>query len=287
MTKVKNIVVLATVLLLGACARTKIVPDDKLAQIFRDIYLTNAYNDKHRPPNFDSLNIYEPVFAKYGYKSADVQATIGNFAKRKSARLGDVVDAAIVLLEKENSFYQGRIAVLDTITRVARDRYATVVYSDSIITVRKTADTARLRIVIPLVDKTGTYEVRYDYLVDSVDTNVLRVNHYLLDNRNRQSSINSRRLRRLESENVTATFTPNENHRKLVLNLNGYPKNMTKPGLTITNLRVRHFLPDKVARDSMARSWFDYRANTDSLFYPSRGYPAPDSLGYILLPLSQ
>jgi hypothetical protein len=270
-------------ILFSSCAKTKIVPDDKLSQIFRDIYLTNSYNQQHRTPNFDSLNIYEPVFAKYGYTSDDVQFTIGNFAKRKSARLSDVVDAAIEMLEEQNSFYQGRIAVYDTIGRVAKERYAKVVYSDSLITVRKTADTARLRIEIPLVDKSGSYEVTYSYLIDSVDTNVLRVNHYLLNNGNRQSNNNSRRLRRLETEKVTATFTPNETHRKLVLDLNGYPDKMTTPSLTITDLKVRHFLPDQVARDSMARSWFDYRA-VDTLLYPSRGLPTVDSLGYILIP---
>jgi hypothetical protein len=277
---------LLILILSSSCAKTKIVPDDKLSQIFRDIYLTNAYNQQHHTPHLDSLNIYEPVFAKYGYTTRDVQFTIGNFAKRKSARLSDVVDTTIDLLDGENRFYQGRIAVYDTIGRIARERYAKTVYSDSLISVRKTADTARLRIVIPLVDKSGTYEVAYDYLIDSVDTNVLRVNHYLLNDHDRQSGNNSRRLRRLEKERVTATFTPNDTHRKLVLDLNGYPDKMTTPGLTITDLTVRHFLSDQVARDSMARSWFDYRA-VDTLLYPSRGLPTVDSLGYILLPERQ
>ena len=33
----------AFVLLLSACARHKIIPDDTLAQIFHDAFLTNAY----------------------------------------------------------------------------------------------------------------------------------------------------------------------------------------------------------------------------------------------------
>lgn len=269
-------------LLSGACTQTKIVPDDELALIFRDIYLTNAYDQQHRTPNLDSLNIYEPVFARHGYTTADVQQTIGNFAKRKSARLSDVVDEAIDMLDKESRFYRGRIAVYDTIGQIARERYAKLVYADSLIEVRRTADTSRLRIVVPL-EEPGMYEVNYEYYVDSTDMNSLRVNHYLIDDRNRQSGNNSRRLRRMADENVAVTFDVGVNHRKIMLDLNGYPDKMTSPNITISGLTIKRYLPDQVARDSMARSWFDFRA-VDTLLYPSRGMPAVDSLSYVLLP---
>ncbi len=274
------------ILLLAAAScgkRGKIIPDDKLAYVFRDIYLTNAYNQQHRTPNFDSLNIYEPVFAKYGYTTEDVQLTIGNFAKRKSARLSDVVDNAIDLLDKEDRFYQRRIAIYDTIGLVARDRYMAVVYTDSLIEVRKIADTARLRIVVP-TQVPGTYEVSYSYYVDSTDrNNNLRVNHYLVDNRNRQSANNTRRLRRFDRENVTASFTADGSHRKLVLDLNGYPEDMTKPNMTVNDLTVKRYLSDRTARDSMARQWFDYRMG-DTLLNPLRGVPPVGPEGYIILP---
>ena len=76
--------------LAGACARHKIIPDRKLAQIFHDAFLANAYIGSEQV-DIDSLNIYEPIFAGYGYTTEDVYYTIGNFSKRKSARLGDVV----------------------------------------------------------------------------------------------------------------------------------------------------------------------------------------------------
>lgn len=77
--------------LAGACARHKIIPDRKLAQIFHDAFLANAYIGSEQV-DIDSLNIYEPIFAGYGYTTEDVYYTIGNFSKRKSARLGDVVE---------------------------------------------------------------------------------------------------------------------------------------------------------------------------------------------------
>lgn len=284
----KNIAYAALLVFVGTAAlscgnKKKIVPDEKLAFIFRDVYLTNAYNQQHRVPNLDSLNIYEPVFAKYGYTTEDIQLTIGNFAKRKSARLSDVVDRAIDLLDEENRFYQGRIAIYDTVGQVARERFKTVVYADSLIEVRKISDTSRLRIIVP-IEMPGTYEVRYGYFMDSTDMNQnLRANHYLVDYRNRQSASNSRRMKRLEREIVTTSLTANKDHRKLVLNLNGYQNEMTKPHMTIDSLVVTRYLPDRVARDSMARSWFYYRA-VDSLLDPLWGVPPIDSLGYIMLP---
>lgn len=85
MKRIFRISLCAFLLLAGAaCTRHKIIPDEKLAQIFHDAFLTNAYIGDVRV-NIDSLNIYEPIFARYGYTTRDVYYTIGNFSKRKSA----------------------------------------------------------------------------------------------------------------------------------------------------------------------------------------------------------
>ena len=113
MKRIFRISLYAFLLLAGAaCTRHKIIPDEKLAQIFHDAFLTNAYIGDERV-NIDSLNIYEPIFARYGYTTRDVYYTIGNFSKRKSARLGDVVEMAIEKLETEGKFYDREVAVLD------------------------------------------------------------------------------------------------------------------------------------------------------------------------------
>jgi hypothetical protein len=110
-------------LALAGCRGPRIVPDDELAQIFHDIYLVNGYVAQ-RNVRIDTLNIYEPVFQSYGYTSEDIQYTIGNFAKRKSARLSDdVVELAVEMLRRESHHYHRRIAVRDTIANIARRRY--------------------------------------------------------------------------------------------------------------------------------------------------------------------
>ena len=87
-----------------SCSHHKIIPDDELALIFHDAFLANAYLGPRNLAH-DSLNVYEPIFARYGYTTQDVHYTIGNFSKRKSARLGDVVEQAIDLLESEGKFF--------------------------------------------------------------------------------------------------------------------------------------------------------------------------------------
>jgi hypothetical protein len=105
-----------------------VIPDDKLAQIFHDIYLVNGYVSQSGL-KVDSLNIYEPILEAHGYTSEDVQYTIGNFAKRKSARLSDdVVGVASEMLRRESNFYRGRLAIRDTIAAIARRKYADTVW---------------------------------------------------------------------------------------------------------------------------------------------------------------
>ena len=106
--------------LAGACARHKIIPDDTLAQIFHDAFLTNAYIGSEGVKT-DSLRIYEPIFARYGYTTDDVHYTIGNFSKRKSARLGDVVERAIEMLEAEGKYYNREVAVYTATLRRNRE----------------------------------------------------------------------------------------------------------------------------------------------------------------------
>ena len=152
-----------------ACSGYKIIPDDKLAQIFHDAYLTNAYMQQQglRP---DSINIYEPIYARYGYTTDDVQYTIGNFSKRKSARLSEVVEQAIEQLESESKQLRHEVGILDTIDNIARRTLRRTLLSDSVIRLERLRDTSRLRFVLDSI-RPGDYTVAFDYLIDSLDRN--------------------------------------------------------------------------------------------------------------------
>ena len=240
MKRIFRISLCAFLLLAGAaCTRHKIIPDEKLAQIFHDAFLTNAYIGDVRV-NIDSLNIYEPIFARYGYTTRDVYYTIGNFSKRKSARLGDVVEMAIDKLEAEGKFYDREVAVLDTIDNVARRTFTRTVYADSLIRVGSLRDTARLRIAVDV--QPGEYELRLKYLVDSLYSTTLR--------RNR-------------TENFTRRFTVDTTHRRLHLDFLDFREKPLRPSVTVTGLEIDYIPTTSVAVDSLYRQQLDLRIFAD------------------------
>ena len=156
-----TILLLAVVALLTACNKPKEIPDKDLGAIFRDAMLVNAYLAINPGTNLDSLRVYEPIFARYGYTAEDVQYTVHNFSRRKSAHLSDVAEYMILLLDREANALNLQVAKLDTVERVARRRYTKVVRSDTAVNVRKEAsfdhkydimpeDTSFVRLVIDM-----------------------------------------------------------------------------------------------------------------------------------------
>ena len=246
MKRIFRISLCAFLLLAGAaCTRHKIIPDEKLAQIFHDAFLTNAYIGDVRV-NIDSLNIYEPIFARYGYTTRDVYYTIGNFSKRKSARLGDVVEMAI-----------------DTIDNVARRTFTHTVYADSLIRVGSLRDTARLRIAVDV--QPGEYELRLKYLVDSLDRNEKGLRGVVwLENRDGgRSSVYSTTLRRNRTENFTRRFTVDTTHRRLHLDFLDFREKPLRPSVTVTGLEIDYIPTTSVAVDSLYRQQLDLRIFAD------------------------
>ena len=145
----------------AACSRPRIIPDEQLAAIFRDAYLTNAYVSREQIDT-DSLKLYEPVFDRYGYTAEDVYYTIGNFSRRKSARLSDVVERAIVLLDTEGARYDHEVAVLDTIDRVARRTATRTLRTDTLLRVERLRDTSLLHFALDSI-RPGDYRVTFRY----------------------------------------------------------------------------------------------------------------------------
>lgn len=163
-----TILLLAIVALLTACNKPKEIPDKDLGAIFRDAMLVNAYLAINTGTELDSLRVYEPIFARYGYTAEDVQYTIHNFSRRKSANLSDVAEYMILLLDREANALNLQVAKLDTVENVARRRFTKVMLADTAINVRKEADSLRLRFVVePIV--AGTYNISAKYTLDSLD----------------------------------------------------------------------------------------------------------------------
>ena len=255
----------AFLLLLSACARHKIIPDDTLAQIFHDAFLTNAYIGSEGVKT-DSLRIYEPIFARYGYTTDDVHYTIGNFSKRKSARLGDVVERAIEMLEREGKIYNQEVAVLDTIDNVARRTFTRTVLADSLIRVGSLRDTARLSITLDV--EPGEYSLSLKYLVDSLDRNEkgLRGVVWLERRDSTRTNVYTTTLRRDRQENFTRRFTVDTTHRRLWVDFIEFRGKPQRPSLTVSDLKIDYTPETSAAVDSLYMQQLDIRIFADEFF---------------------
>ncbi len=272
--------ILSFVLLLSAvaCARDRIIPDRELAMIFHDAFLANAYVQQ-KSVDLDSLNIYEPIFAKYGYTTEDVQYTIGNFSKRKSARLSDVVEEAIARLEIEGRHYDKEVSILDTVDRVAQRTFTRTVLADSLIRVKSLRDTSKLSFVMDVLP--GEYRVSLDYMVDSLDKNKLTLRSilWLECTDSTRTSYTTNVLRRDNEEHILRTFRTDSSHRRLHMHLLTFGKEKPqRPSVTVRNLKVDYIPPADRAVDSLYAKQLDIRIFADEFFETLASREPQDSI---------
>ena len=262
MKRVITILLVAAALAATGCRRYKVIPDRTLGQIFHDAMLTNAYVD-NQGVSIDSLNIYEPIFARYGYTTEDVRYTLEEFSRRKSAHLSDVAEYMILLFDREAAELNRQVAVLDTIDNVARRTFTRTVYADSLIRVGALRDTARLRIAVDV--QPGEYELRLKYLVDSLDRNEKGLRGVVwLENRDGgRSSVYSTTLRRNRTENFTRRFTVDTTHRRLHLDFLDFREKPLRPSVTVTGLEIDYIPSTSVAVDSLYQQQLDLRIFAD------------------------
>ena len=263
----KKTLLLALTLLLfaGSCSRHKIIPDGELAQIFHDAFLTNAYLNSERVST-DSLRLYEPIFARYGYTTEDVYYTIGNFSKRKSARLGDVVERAIDMLEEEGKRYSREVAILDTIDHVAQRTFTRTVMSDSLIRVGTLRDTSLLNFTFDV--EPGEYALSLDYEIDSLDRNDrgIKGSMWLERTDGSRANIYTTTLRRQRSEHLSRRFTVDTTHRRLHISLLNFNDRPQRPSVTVSDLEVEYIPPKKAAVEQLYEKQLSIRIFADEFF---------------------
>lgn len=279
-TFLRTILLAAIFALATSCNKPRVIPDQTLADIFHDSYLANSYVDLHGI-EVDSLMLYEPIFAKYGYTIEDLHYTINSFSKRKSARMSDVVDLAIRRLEDEADHLNEEVADLDTIDAIARRRFVQRIYFDSLLRMRKPADTSLMKRRIP-IPRAGEYLVEYYYVIDSTDRNLgHRMVGYFVDSTDKRMKYYTYRYRRQMREKYSHTFTADSTAQELVLELCNLNKKPEKLHFTIEDLTVKYFLPQKEALDSLTVANFGFKLLIDGFYTPE---PPADSTLYFAEP---
>ena len=269
MKRVLYSLLLVAMVALTSCREKKIIPDDTLADIFHDAFVVNAYIGETRV-NLDSLQVYESIFQQYGYSVDDVTHTIGNFSRRKSVRLGSIVEKAISKLEKEGKVYEKQVIILDTIRNVAIRTFKRTIYSDSLIVAKNRADSTKLHIEISPAPR-GEYILLYNYTCgDDLDTYPRSSELYFADENGIPRNRLSFALR--EKGVVNRTVVAKDNNHKLVLKIGKYTKSNSKEGkpglpktqnLEIRNLRIIHKLNAEDAVDSLFASYVDIKIFAD------------------------
>ena len=266
---------LVSAMLMMACNKPKEVPDKILGSIFHDAMLVNAYFSYNPDLKPDSLNIYEPVFARYGYTAEDVQYTVDNISRRKNARLGDVAERMISSLDERMQYLNHESAKLDTIENVAFRRYTRSLLSDTTIVAKSAADSVKLRLYLYNIQP-GYYKFTSLYSLDSLDKSTgrrYRIYFEREDSTRREVSEGSL-MRRAETEirQNHQLIDTEDDIRRLVIDFYHFDddvekKKRTVPKITIHDVRVEYTPPQEYCMKRLLDEQTHLRIFSDTLIH--------------------
>lgn len=273
------LIITLTLLCIVSCARKKEIDDQTLAKIFSEAYISNAYLGINYF-NIDSVQIYEPILERYGYTPEDLRYTIGNFSRRKSAQLGRVLKDAEEQIKVFADIYEKEVVILDTIKNVAVRSMQRVVCKDSLISVKKLADTSKLKLVVePL--QPGMYSIRYRYTCEREKfkekgkSKELSLRGAINIETNNGIHKNNYSYNLRDEENIRRTITTDTASKRLVITFaktDDQSKKMKKPNVTVTDLVIEYTPEENLAIDSLFKRYIDIKIFDDVFF------PAKDSL---------
>lgn len=273
------LIITLTLLCIVSCARKKEIDDQTLAKIFSEAYISNAYLGINYF-NIDSVQIYEPILERYGYTPEDLRYTIGNFSRRKSAQLGRVLKDAEEQIKVFADIYEKEVVILDTIKNVAVRSMQRVACKDSLISVKKLADTSKLKLVVePL--QPGMYSIRYRYTCEREKfkekgkSKELSLRGAINIETNNGIHKNNYSYNLRDEENIRRTITTDTASKRLVITFAktaDQSKKMKKPNVTVTDLVIEYTPEENLAIDSLFKRYIDIKIFDDVFF------PAKDSL---------
>lgn len=257
------------------CNKPRVIPDEVLSDIFRDAMLINAYYNVKSDQSPDSLNIYEPVFARYGYTAEDVQYTVDNISRRKNARLGDVAERMIASLDERMQYLNRESAKLDTIENVAFRRYTRALLGDTTIVAKTAADSTKLRLYLYNIHP-GYYRFTSLYSLDSLDKSAgrrYRIYFEREDSTRREFSEGSL-MRRAETEirQNHQLIDTEDDIARLVIDFYHFDDDMEKkkrtvPKITIHDIRVDYTPPAEYCMKRMLDEQTQMRIFSDTLIH--------------------
>lgn len=274
--------IIRTLLLLGvglttfACKGYKQIPEETLSEIFTDMYELNAYLDRH--PLFgprDSMDLYGPLLASYGYTTEDFTRTLTEATRRKSFRLSDIIETSIAQMEAEREAVDRELRIIERIDSAALEYSMRVLWRDSLITIRSMADS--MRFVVPVDEQDGRIGIDYYYTLDSLDRNDnLQNRHALLTAEGVSRGSAVQRLRKGKRMSYTTTLPCSENVVELEITFGNYPEHPKRMHLTIDSLVVTYQPPLQKAYEELSYT-YRYRLMIDGREYKTFYYDEENS----------
>jgi hypothetical protein len=191
--------------------------------------------------------------------------------------LGTVVEQAISRLEQEQKYYFNRVVILDTIRNVAVRTFSRTVHKDSLIKVKKRADSTKLQLVISPVSR-GEYTISYSYKCEGdLGKYPRKAEFYFEDSEGFRSGYASASLNMFG--NIKRTIIARGTESKIVLNLGKFDKSKAhssrKKGtkssksstkeqtFTIRDLEIKYRPTSESAIDSLFARYVDVKIFAD------------------------
>ena len=247
---VKYLIIIAATMTIACGGPRRVIPDSKLEQIVREMFITNAYVST-QGLRADSLDLYDPIFARYGYTKEDFFYTLGEFQKRKSARFSYIINNTIEALEAEADNYEYKVRNLNYIDSLAVAALTREVYFDQEVVVRRFRDTSKLWIRIPV--REGSYEVSYSYEIDSLDRNNRLQSTFILQRQKGGRSYYHRSsLLPKGRQQTTNTVNAAAINDTLAIQLADYTRREDRPAIRFDSIRIVYRPPLREALAHMA-----------------------------------
>lgn len=249
--------ILFVCMLFAACGKPKFIPEKELSKIMTDIFMANSYSNMHiQGIASDTIDIYTPVLGKYGYGISDLQFTLDEMSKRKSSRLTAVVDASVSDLQSRVNFFKAREEMFDEIDAIVKEVYVdTVFVYDTLIKVNKNnaaANNFKYK-VIP-----GTYNVSYNYFIDTADQNTyISSRYHIIDTAGKSRSVRSITLKdKGKTGKVEFSLGTNMGSDTLMINFIDNFSRLKAPVITIDSMLITHSEPlDTLRRRMIYELW--------------------------------
>lgn len=261
-----------------ACKGYKQIPEETLVDIFTDMYELNAYIDRHPVrENRDSIDLYEPVLAAYGYTTEDFTRTLTEATRRKSFRLTDIIDASVAKMEQERDAIDRELRIVERIDSTALAYSTRELYRDSLITIRSLADSAAMRVEVPLDELSGRIGIDYYYTLDSLDRNDdLQNRHALLSATGKSRGSAVQRLRKGPRTAYSTSLPCSREAVRLEITFGNYPERPKRMHLTIDSLVVTYVPPLSEAYEEFSHT-YRYRLMIDDREYNTFYYDEENS----------